>query len=140
MINNDLITHIKNLNEQSIAWVNQDPVNRFSSLYSEDISHWNSMNIFTADDFNRHNLICNVFESTRSILGYKPSWAGLSSLSTEALQQELVSLNRIANAQLEDDKAAEAKEQSYLIRNQGFTVEERVCKKIQEKINQLVVG
>jgi len=63
-----------------------------------------------------YDLICNVFEATRSLYGYKPSWSGLEAMSLTELQTEYQRLCDSLDAQSEwereyDERAAA--EQAY---------------------------
>lgn len=45
-----LSTYINRLNEEATNWVAESPDTRFASKLISDLSHWNEMGIFTAED------------------------------------------------------------------------------------------
>jgi hypothetical protein len=91
---NELLAHIRNLNEKTAAWVAEDPKNRMAGMLVEDPEHWNSIGVTTVDEFNRYNLMMEVYDFHKTVYGFKPSYAHLKSLTTKELEEELESLNR----------------------------------------------
>lgn len=104
---NDLINHIKNINEKTTVWVNESPKTRWAGLLCEDPEHWSSINITTIDQFEHYILVTEVFELTRSAFGYKPSWAGLMSLTTNDLTKERDYLSSYLHNQVETERKEE---------------------------------
>ena len=104
---NELINHIQTLNAKSRAWVAEDAANRWSSLLSEDTAHWAEMGIHTVAEFKHYMLVVDVFESTRSVHGYKPSWSHLMAATDEMLEREMAQLEREAKRQCEDEEREE---------------------------------
>lgn len=89
-----LLAHIQSLNAATIAWVNEDPAARWACTLTEDMPYWvNECKISTPDEFDHHMLVTDVYEATKSIWGYKPSWKGLCECTSEELRSELAALS-----------------------------------------------
>lgn len=111
VINTDsaaLLAHLLAIKAQILAWVAQDPQNRWACYPTTEVAHWNQQGIFTVAQYEHHSLVCNAFESIRSAFGYKPSWSGLDSLSNEALQAEIDTCSRVVRAEIDAEQAEEA--------------------------------
>ena len=103
-----LLAHIQGLNAATLAWVAENPTQRWACTYTEDMSHWLDMKVSTVEEFTRYNLVCEVFEATRSVWGYKPSWSGLMSQSVESLQSELETLMEASKGMAEAEAMHDA--------------------------------
>jgi len=104
---NELLNHINQLNAKTQAWINEAPKSRWSTLISDDIAMWNAQGIFNPQQLDHYFLVCNVYEMTRELFGYKPHWGNLNNLTNEQLQAEEDSLKAIAirnRAQAEQDE------------------------------------
>ena len=104
---NDLINHIKSINQKTTDWVNESPTTRFAGLYCDDPKHWADYGITTIDQFEHYILVTEVFELTRSAFGYKPSWAGLMSLTTDDLKADRDRLSNYLNTVAETERKEE---------------------------------
>lgn len=54
-----------------------------------------------------YNLVCDVFELTRAVFNYKPSWFGLERMSNEELIAVRSILAEECKRQIEDERAEE---------------------------------
>ena len=110
-----LLAHIQALNAKTLAWVAEAPESRWACTITEDLAHWAEYGIFTPAQFDHYMLVSSVFEYTREVWGYKPSWKGLMESTDEELRKELDSLSRQAQEQYEwqlaEDARREAEEQ-----------------------------
>lgn len=89
------------------AWVAEDPANRWAALLVDDPAHWAGYGITTPEQFDHYLLVCDVFESTRSVFGYKPSWSHLDACTNAQLEAELETINRIAREDREREERDE---------------------------------
>jgi hypothetical protein len=103
-----LAQHLANLNAEKLAWVAEDPDNRWTGLWVEDLSHWHEMNIFTVAQFKRYDLETLVWEMYKDAMGFRPRHIDFKSMSDEELQAEADSLGRMIESQIEADKDWEA--------------------------------
>ncbi len=77
-----------------------------------------------------YNLVCDVFELTRSIYGYKPSWSHLDSLTDDVLKAEVEFLMNHLRLERAAEEAAErahveATERAMTVHS-GFSIGELV--------------
>lgn len=87
-----LIAHIKKLNVATLAWVAEEPDKRFASTFPEDLKYWADQGINSIEDFEHDDLVTTVYETTKSVWGYKPNWSDLKAMSNDALKAEAASL------------------------------------------------
>lgn len=97
----NLAAYIAEKNAKTLAWVAEDSANRFACTLTEDIQHWASYGVTTPEQLEKYLLACDVYETTKSVWGYKPDWRGLMSLSLEELQADAERLQRDSEAQME---------------------------------------
>ena len=90
-----LAAHLAAIKAKTLAWVAEDPKNRWACYPVEDVAHWEQYGVFSVAQYEHHNLVGTVYEQTRSVFGYKPDFGGLESLSTEALKKESEFLSRM---------------------------------------------
>jgi hypothetical protein len=103
-----LAQHLANLNAEKLAWIAEDPDNRWTGLWVEDLAHWHEMNIFTVAQFKRYDLETLVWEMYKDAMGFRPRHIDFKSMSDEELQAEADSLGRMIERQIEADKDWEA--------------------------------
>ena len=84
-----LLSHIQALNAATLAWVAEAPATRWACTITEDLGHWAEYGITTPAEFDHHDLVSSVFETTRSVWGYKPSWSGLMAMTNDELKADL---------------------------------------------------
>lgn len=104
---NELIKHIQSMNAKTAAWVAVDPKNRWAAMLTDDAAHWEGYGIRTVAELEHYLLVCEVFEGTRSVWGYKPDWSALNSATDEHLKKEAAQLVREANRQRELEEREE---------------------------------
>lgn len=100
----NLITKLTEANARTAQWIAQDPKNRWASMYILEPQFWIERGITTIEQFDRNELITNIFEGTQDIFGYKPSWTALTEMSTDALQMEWDALKVYAQRQREAEE------------------------------------
>ena len=98
-----LTAHIAALNSKTLAWVAEAPESRWACTYTEDLAHWHEMGIFTPAQFDHYEAAQAVYEMTKSVWGYKPSWSGLMERSLDELEAEMVSLRESAAVMREQE-------------------------------------
>lgn len=108
MSNTPLLSHIQALNAATLAWVAESPSTRYACTIVEDLDMWASDGITTPEQFDHHMLVSSVYESTRSVWGYKPSWSGLMAMSDDELRADLDRLSDDAMSMREQEQAYDA--------------------------------
>ena len=102
-----LLAHIQAENAKTLDWVAAGP-NRFAMTHVEDLAHWAESGVHTVEDFEKYQLVVSIFETTREVYGYKPSWSGLMAQTLEELELENNILEVAARAQYEANIEHEA--------------------------------
>lgn len=103
-----LAEHLAALNAEKLAWVAEDPDNRWTGLWVEDLAHWHEMDIFTVAQFKRYDLETLFWEMFKDATGFRPRHIDIESMSDEELQQEVNYLGEQISRRIEADKEWEA--------------------------------
>lgn len=104
MTNTILSSHIASLNAATLAWVAEDPTNRGACTYTEDLSYWNEIGVFTVEDFQRNELESTVWDLYKSVHGVRPRFMDLKSMTVADLEETIASLHDTAKWQAEMDE------------------------------------
>jgi hypothetical protein len=113
-----LLSHLEELNAKTMAWIDEAPTQRWATTWVADLQHWAEYGVHTVEDFTKYCLATDVYEATREIYGYKPSWAGLMGCSIEELEADVKTLREAAAYQAEQQRIYEAEmksEEEYMI-------------------------
>ena len=108
-----LVSHIREENAKTEAWVAEDPENRFAGMVTDDIDHWRDYGIHSVEEYEKYMIVANIVDTHKEAYGFKPSWGHLMSLSMEELEEESRQVSDAAQAayeQEEQQKADAAKE------------------------------
>jgi hypothetical protein len=107
----NLITHIQNLNAEKAAWVAEDPDNRWAGMWVENIQHWNSMDIFTLEDFELYNVKAEYYDLYKEVHGTRSGsrwvWDKELNVTFEEVRKALDLLEEYAVEKFEEDQNAE---------------------------------
>lgn len=89
------------------------------SMWTTDLNHWAEYGVFTADDFDRHNLIAGISDASKDLYGcrLRLEW---DELTVEELKAMYDNICRQLNEQFEAEKEAEAYEAEL---NKGLSLE-----------------
>lgn len=109
-----LAQYIAQRNAETLAWIAEDPSNRWAGLIVEDLAHWAEQGILTVRDFQRHDLICTIWDLYRDVTGMRPRHMDFDSMSFEELEAEVASLWRMAEADAEREAEMQAQELAWL--------------------------
>jgi hypothetical protein len=105
-----LLAHLESLNAEKQAWIDEDPTNRWTGMYTTDMDHWASMGIVTVEDFERDQLISSIWDAYKDAYGYRPRHLDFESMTMAELEAEADSVFAAADAQYEYEKAREAED------------------------------
>lgn len=105
-----LAQHLANLNAEKLAWVAEDPDNRWTGLWVEDLEHWNSMGIYTVEDFKRYDLIQLIWDMYKEVTGIRPRHIDFDSMSMADLEQEANYLSKRMEEEILADAEYERQE------------------------------
>lgn len=109
-----LAQYLAQRNAETLAWIAEDPDNRWAGLIVEDLAHWAEQGVLTVRDFQRHDLICTIWDLYRDVTGMRPRHMDFDSMSFEELEAEIVSLSYAAALEREREAEMEAQELAWL--------------------------
>lgn len=95
-------------NAETLAWIAEDPDNRWAGLLTEDLAHWAEIGIHTVAQYRRYDLETLVWEMYKDAMGFRPRHMDFKSMTDEELEREADSLGRMISSQIEADKEWEA--------------------------------
>jgi hypothetical protein len=103
-----LLQHIESLNARADAMMAQEP-GLWMSKYTDDMSHWADMGIFTVEDFKRYELINGISDASKDLNGcrLRLNW---DVMSIDELQETYDSLCNALNRVFEEEQEALAYE------------------------------
>ena len=78
-----LAQHLANLNAEKLAWVAEDPDNRWTGLWVEDLAHWHEMGVYTVAQFKRYDNETMFWEMYKEVFGCRPRHVNLKDMSDE---------------------------------------------------------
>lgn len=125
-----LQAHLNAIRTRTEAWVAEDPANRWACYPVDEAEFWAKQGITTVEAFEHYMLVSQVFEMTREVWGYKPSWSHLNAASDESLREEVKSLSEHGKRQREAEeaeaKAEAARVADLMTHRSGFAIGELV--------------
>lgn len=98
----DLLTYIKTLNAETLAWVAEDSANRWAGTLVEDLDHWAGYGITTPSHLKRYLDECAYSDGYKEVYGRRPRF--VSSMSDAALADALAGLEADAIAESEAEE------------------------------------
>ena len=102
----DLLKHIESINAEAQARMDAEP-GLWCSMWTTDLDHWADYGVFTANDFDRHNLIASISDASKDLYGcrLRLDW---DEMSVEDMERMYDNICRQLNEQYEMEKEAEA--------------------------------
>lgn len=100
-----LLQHIESLNAQADLMMEQEP-GLWMSKYTDDMSHWADMGVFTVEDFKRYELINGISDASKDLYGcrLRLDW---DEMSIEDMERTYDNICNQLRLQYEEEKAAE---------------------------------
>lgn len=108
-----LAEHLAALNAEKLAWVAEDPANRWTGLWVEDLSHWHEMGIFTVAQFKRYENETLFWDIYKEVTGCRPRHINLKDMSDDELQREIDLLGRMMEDEIKREEEWEAEMIAY---------------------------
>ena len=101
-----LLQHIEALNAKADLLMEQEP-GLWMSKYTDDMSHWYDMGIFTVEDFRRNELINSISDASKDLYGCRMrlDW---DEMSIEDMESTYDNICRQLNEQFEMEQEAKA--------------------------------
>lgn len=110
---NELAQYIATRNAETLAWIAEDPDNRWAGLIVDDLAFWAEQGILTVKDFNRHNLECTIWDLYRDVFGTRPRHMDFKSMSYEELERECDLLGKMLEDEIKREEEWEAEMIAY---------------------------
>ena len=104
-----LAAHLANLNAKTLAWIAEDPDNRWAGLYVEDLSHWAEMGVHTVAQFQRYEMETSIWDLYKDVNGFRPRHIDFKAMSDEELKREYDSLCKRLGEQIDEENTAKDK-------------------------------
>jgi hypothetical protein len=101
-----LLQHIESLNAKADHMMAQEP-GLWMSKYTDDMSHWADMGVFTVEDFKRNELINGISDASKDLYGCRMRLAW-DEMDIEDLEQTYENICAQLRLQFEQEKEAEA--------------------------------
>ena len=111
---NELAQYIAKRNAETLAWIAEDPDNRWAGLIVDDLAFWAEQGILTVKDFNRHNLECTIWDLYRDVFGTRPRHMDFKSMSYEELERECDLLGKMLENEIKREEEWQAQEMAYI--------------------------
>lgn len=83
-----LAQYLRERNAKTEAWVAEDPDNRWAGMYTEDLSHWAEMGIYTVAQLERYDMETTIWDLYKDVTGIRPRHMDFKSMSDEDLRKE----------------------------------------------------
>ena len=80
-----LAEHLAALNAEKLAWIAEDPDNRWTGLYVEELEHWAEYGVYTVAQFQRHELESMIWEMYKDVTGIRPRHLDFKAMSDQEL-------------------------------------------------------
>ena len=103
----ELLAVLEAARDKTVAWVNEDPENRFAGYATTDLDHWAECGVFSVADFERHELESAIWDTYKEAHGVRPRWMNMSEMSMDELRAEYTRLLREADEERSREVARE---------------------------------
>lgn len=108
-----LAEHLAALNAEKLAWIAEDPDNRWTGLYVEDLAHWAEYGVYTVAQFQRYELESMIWEMYKDVTGIRPRHLDFKSMSDEELNKLVDYLGSQMERAIREDEEWLAQEQAW---------------------------
>lgn len=108
-----LAQHLANLNAEKLAWIAEDPDNRWTGLWVEDLAHWHEMGVFTVAQFKRYDNETMFWETYKEVFGVRPRHINLKDMADEELEKELDLLGRMMEDEIKRQEEWDREEEAF---------------------------
>ena len=114
-----LASHLAALNAEKLAWVAEDPANRWTGLWVEDLSHWAEMGIHTVAQFKRYENETLFWDMYKEVTGCRPRHINLKDMSDEELEKEINLLGRMMEDEIRREEEWLKEEEAYRLEQEA---------------------
>lgn len=114
-----LAEHLAALNAEKLAWIAEDPNNRWTGLYVEELDFWAEMGVTTVTEFKRHENETLFWEMYKEVIGFRPRHIDVKSMSDAELEDYLDYLGKQMAAQIAADAEWQRQEEEYRLEEEA---------------------
>jgi hypothetical protein len=114
-----LAQYLADRNAATLAWVAEDPDNRWAGTYTEDLAHWAEIGVLTVRDFIRTEMQTQYSDLHKDACGFRPHGVNTSDWTYEQLEVETERLYRYMESQAEYDAEWERQEEAYRLEQEA---------------------
>lgn len=108
-----LAQYLADRNAATLAWVAEDPANRWAGTYTEDLAHWAEIGVLTVRDFMRYEMVCQYSDLHKDAYGFRPHYVNFSEMTFEEISEETDRMFRYMDSQAEANAEWEAEMMAY---------------------------
>ena len=119
LMTNTLAQHLAALNAEKLAWVAEDPDNRWTGLWVEDLAHWTEMGITTVAEFKRYENETLFWDMYKEVTGCRPRHVNLKDMSDEELEREIDLLGRMMENEIKREEEWQRQEEEYRLEEEA---------------------
>jgi hypothetical protein len=116
---NTLAQHLAALNAEKMAWVAEDPDNRWTGLYVEELDFWAEMGVTTVAEFKRHENETLFWDMYKEVTGCRPRHVNLKDMSDEELEREIDLLGRMMENEIKREEEWQRQEEEYRLEEEA---------------------
>jgi hypothetical protein len=106
-------------NAETLAWIAEDPSNRWAGLIVEDLAHWAEIGVHTVEDYERYDLETLVWEMYKDVTGIRPRHMDFKSMTLEELRKEADYLGSQMEAAIERDAEWDRQEEAFRLEQEA---------------------
>jgi hypothetical protein len=83
----ELQAHLENKKTEVLAWIDEDPDNRWGGYPTTDVEHWAAMGITSVEQYERYNLEATVWDLYKEVHGMRPRHMNFAEMTNIQLEQ-----------------------------------------------------
>ncbi len=113
-----LASYLADRNAATLAWVAEDPANRWAGTYTEDLAHWAEYGVFTVAQFKRWEMETSIREFAKDVLGFRPHY-DFASMTDEDLEKEFDYLAKANEREIAAQEEWDRQEEEYRLEQEA---------------------
>ena len=114
-----LASYLADRNAATLAWVAEDPANRWAGTYTEDLAHWAEIGVLTVRDFMRYEMETQYSDLHKDACGFRPRGVNLSEWTYEELVEETERLCRYMDSRAEEEAEWDRREEEFRLEQEA---------------------
>ncbi len=99
---------------KTLAWIAEDPDNRWASYPVQELEHWHGYGIHTAEQFVAYEMRAQLYDLYKDVHGVRPRHLNMEKMSDEEIQLETDSLFAAMDEEEEHKRLSDMSWQDHL--------------------------